>query len=345
MDLILTSKDGKEIRTQDFKKFDVDTADTKDFELTIPTEEYDEFLSVGARLFVPNTEYGGIIGGRAVVTSENELTLKGHTWRGLIAYKIISPPSGQAYKIVSGELNTIIRGLITDAGIDDLFRVPETSTGITLTNYQFNRYIDLYRGIEKMLNEVQNIGQNPPYRMNFEYVQQQNGTSGYVKLEAKPCVDYSDTIELSQDSELNFKIEQVRNGVNHLICLGGGELTARVVRHLYADIEGNISQTQSLFGVDEITDIYDYGSAEDVTTLINDGIKQLQELTNNNSFEMDAASLDINVAIGDTIGGRDYITGMVCKDKITNKIYKVEDGNEAVEYRIGGQATDFPIIE
>lgn len=345
MDLILTSKTGKEIRSQDFKQFDVDVADTKDFELTIPTEIYDTALGYGARLYVPRTEYGGIIGGRLVDTGENEVTLKGYTWRGMLANKIISPPSGQAYKVVSGELNNILRGLIADANLNSLFSVPNVSTGITLSNYQFARYIDLYSGIERMLNEVQSIGSNPPYRMDIKYMQAQDGANSHVQLQAKPCIDYSDTIELSQDNELNFRIEQVRNGVNHLICLGSGQLAQRIVRHLYANTAGKISTTQTQFGVDEIVDIYDYGSAESATALVNDGIKHFKELVNNSSFEMDAATLNLDVAIGDTIGGRDYITGMTCKDKITNKIYKVENGVEAVEFKIGGEETDFAVIE
>jgi hypothetical protein len=34
------------------------------------------------------------------------------------------------------------------------------------------------------------------------------------------------------------------SGVNHLICLGSGELQNRIVVHLYVDADGNISQTQ-----------------------------------------------------------------------------------------------------
>lgn len=340
--LILTAKDGKEIREQPCERFDCDVADTKDFELEIRIADYDDKFVDGAMIFVPGTEYGGIIKCKKVDTRQDNIVFSGYNWRGVLYNKIISPPAGQGHKIVNGELNFILRGLIQDANLGDFFYVPEIDSGITLTNYQFDRYISLYNGIEKMLNQVQNIGQNPAYRMDIQYIQGEYGRSGYLQLQALPCEDYSEEIELSQDSELNFVIEQVRNGVNHLICLGSGELAQRVVRHLYADINGNISTTQTLFGVDEVVAVYDYSSVEDEASLISEGVKHLQDSTNYDSFAMDAATLDIDVAIGDKIGGRDYVTGMVCVDYITNKIYRVEGNKVSIEYKIGGEQKDEP---
>ena len=51
-------------------------------------------------------------------------------------------------------------------------------------------------------------------------------------------------------------------GINHLICLGLGELKNRTVIHLYADANGVISRTQTQFGSDEVTNVYDYAGAE-----------------------------------------------------------------------------------
>lgn len=342
--VILSTKLGREVRVLEFRKYDVDLTNEMTFELTIPMDFYQDDLSKGARIFVPGTEYGGQIGRLKVKTDEDAVMVGGLSWRGMLYYKVIQPPSGQAYKIVSGELNAILRGLIAEAGLDKLFYVPNIDTGITLTNFQFDRYTTLYDGIEKMLNLVQQTYANA-YRMDLKYIQGENGEVGYIQFQALPVVDYSETVELSQDSQLDFIIEQIRNGVNHLILLGNGELATRTVRHLYVDVKGRISTTQTQFGVDEVCAIYDYPSAENVSTLITDGKKRLQEIMDNEKFEMNAAIMEDDIAIGDKIGGRDYITGIVCTDYITNKIYTVENGVEKIEYTIGGEKKDETVIE
>lgn len=142
--VILAAKTGREIRMLEFKKYDVDMTNEKDFELTVPTDMYRDDLTKGARVFVPGTEYGGQIGRLKVKTDEDIVIVGGLNWRGKLYYKIIQPPPGQAYKTVSGELNTILRGLIAEAGLDKLFYVPNIDTHVTLTNYQFDRYTTLY---------------------------------------------------------------------------------------------------------------------------------------------------------------------------------------------------------
>ena len=342
--VILATKQGREIRVLEFKKYDVDLTNEKNFELTIPTDLYRDDLAKGARIFVPNTEYGGTIGRLRVKTDEDVVVVGGLSWRGMLYYKVIQPPPGQSHKRVSGELNSILRQLIVEAGLERLFYVPVIDTGITLTNFQFDRYCTLYDGITKMLNLVQQTYADA-YRMDMKYIQGENGEVGYIQLQALPVVDYSETVELSQDSQLDFIIEQVRNGINHLILLGQGQLAERTVRHLYVNAAGKIVTSQTQTGVDEICEIYDYASAEDIQTLITEGTKRLNERMNYEKFEMNAASMDADIAIGDKIGGRDYITGIVCSDYITNKIYSIENGEEKIEYVIGGEKLDETIIE
>ncbi len=42
----------------------------------------------------------------------------------------------------------------------------------------------------------------------------------YILVEAVPITDYSAQIELSQDSRLNFTMDDKQNGVNHLVVTG-----------------------------------------------------------------------------------------------------------------------------
>lgn len=344
--VILTQKDGKEIGDiLNFEELDVDLTETKDFEFSIPVTEYSSQFEYGSRIFVPNTEFGGIIGTKENDTKAGVVIFKGRNWRGMLDKKIIVPPAGADYKVVSGELNSILRSLIQEAGLQNLFHVPYTDTGINITSFQFNRYCTLYDGIEKLLLKAPDYSAaGVGYKMDLMYVQQ-NNIAGYIKLEAKPIVDYSSQIELSQDSQLNFRVSQSRRNVNHLICLGQGELRQRTVIHLYTDEKGNISNTQVLFGEDEVVEIYENAGVETANALREEGIAKLLELTNGEAFEMDAASLAIDVAVGDKIGGRDYITGIVCSDFITNKVYKLQRNAIAIDYKIGGEKKDEVIIE
>lgn len=76
--------------------------------------------------------------------------LRGDTWRGMLAYRIIEPPSGQDHLVLSGELNTVIRELIGDR-FGGLFYVPEINTGITVSNWQMDRYVTLYDALMKLV--------------------------------------------------------------------------------------------------------------------------------------------------------------------------------------------------
>lgn len=326
--VILTESSGIEIRPLRFKKFDCDLNDTMDFELVLPAAEWQADLAYGNRIFVPGTEYGGIIGGRKTDTGEDTVTLIGRGWRGVLYYKIITPPAGQAYKTVSGELNTVLAGLISDAGLTALFSVSEENTGISVSNYQFDRYTTLLDGIYKMLKSV-------GYRLDVEYVEVEAG-AGYVKLAAVEAENYSDTIELSQDNRLNFTFEEIKNGINHLVCLGKGELTDRVVVDLYIQQDGSIGTTPYYTGLAEVAQVYDNTSAEDEADLTEKGTEELEKLTSKQTFKMDVETLNIEVEIGDIIGGRDYITGMSMSKPVVNKIYTEQDGKASKEYILEG---------
>ena len=200
--------------------------------------------------------------------------------------------------------------------------------GSVVTNYQFDRYCTLLAGITKMLKSV-------GYKLHIEYIQQERGQPGYVELSAVPIVDYSERLELSQDSRLNFVFDETKNGVNHLICLGKGELQERQVIDLYVQEDGSIGTTQYYTGIQEVVETYEDTSSES-DELEEKGREKLQELMNSTSFSMDVESLDMDVEIGDIIGGRDYVTGMYAAKPIAKKIYKVEGGKTSLEYEIEG---------
>ena len=150
-------------------------------------------------------------------------------------------------------------------------------------------------------------------------------------------MDYGDDVEISQDGQINFTSKTCQRGVNHLICLGKGDLKDRIVVHLYAQPDGSISQSQYYTGIDEIAEIYDNNNAE-ADTLTESGTQKLQELMNYQTFTAAANDSDnINIDIGDTISGRDYITGTYIKKPIAQKILKIKNQRVSVEYKLEGE--------
>ena len=309
---------------------DIDIAigsDENDYEVKIRQDRWDKRYVYGNIFYIKNTEFGGIIGRKKTNTAEDTISLYGRTWRGMLDKKIIRPPSGQDYRKVSGELNMVLNTIVTEK-FGDNFVVSQNDTGVSVTNYQFDRYCTLSAGIVKMLKSV-------GYKLHIEYIQQERGQPGYVELSAVQIVDYSERIELSQDSRLNFVFDETKNGVNHLICLGKGELQERQVVDLYVGKSGSIGKTQYYTGIQEVAETYEDTSSES-DELEEKGREKLQELMDSTSFSMDVESLGIEVEIGDIIGGRDYVTGMYAAKPIAKKIYKVSGGTASLEYEIEG---------
>lgn len=306
---------------------DIAIGEENNYEIKVRRDKWSSEYTFGNAFYIKETEYGGIIGEVDTNTAEDTISLLGMTWRGMLDKKIICPPPGSDYKTVSGELNLVLNDLVAEH-FDDYFVVLQVDTGVSVTNYQFDRYCTLLAGINKMLKSV-------GYRLQIRYIQQERGQPGYIELSAVPIVDYSEQIELSQDSQLNFTFRNCRNGVNHLICLGKGELQDRQVIDLYVQEDGSIGTEPYYTGVQEIAATYEDTSSE-TDELEEKGREKLQELMNSTSFSMDVETLNMDVAIGDIIGGRDYLTGLYAKKPIAKKIYKVEDGKTSLEYEIEG---------
>jgi hypothetical protein len=318
-DVIIASSDGVELRSMLYTKYDFEVGDAENsFLITCYRSEW-EPIPDDARVYIPGTEYGGIYKRLETNTKEGTIGVGGYTWRGMLQNKIICPPSGQNYATDSGELNQII-GTRVSAAFPGLFVGSAESTGVTVS-FQYGRYVTLYDGLKAMLKSV-------GYKLRIMYDQE----ACKVIVDAVPIVDYSNEIEYSSDMNADYYMTRDTSGVNHLVCLGDGELKDRVVVHLYMDGSGNISQRQTFFGVDEIAAVYDYAGAGR-SDLIQSGTDKLIDEKNVNEFIIELESVK-EVAVGDIVGGRDYITGMRMTAPITAKIVTWVKGIENVEYKL-----------
>lgn len=326
--LILTDVKGNEIRELEYSTFDFDMNDDMDFEIKMPSSDYKSDLVKGARVFCPDTEYGGIIGGLKTDSENGTITITGRTWRGITDKKIIRPASGKDYYIVSGDGNAILDALLKELGLKALFRVP-TSGGLSIDKWQFDRYCTLYEGLTKMYKSYD-------HKLRYAYKRGEKGVAGYVQISAEPVQDYSNRTEISQNNDVYFSLEQVYDRVNHLICLGKGELKDRTVLDLYLQGDGTIGTKQYYTGLNEVVETYDYPSVESVAELRSYGKEKLQKESNYQTMNMDIYDATFSALIGDIVGGRDYITGIYLKQPITNIIYKEERGISTIQYVVDG---------
>lgn len=318
-DIIVAAPDGTELRCMLFSEYDFEIGDEENsFLVTIPRPEW-ESVANDSRIYIPGTEYGGLYKRLESDTKNNSVAVGGLTWRGMLQKKIISPLSGQDYATDSGELNAIL-GARVSAAFPGLFVGSSESTGVTVS-FQYQRYVTMYDGLKALLKSV-------GYKMQIEYDQ----VLRKVVVSAVPIVDYSSEIEYSSDMSADYSMIIDRTGINHLVCLGSGELRNRIVVHLYVDGNGVISQTQTFFGENEIAEVYDYaGASRD--DLIQSGVDQLKGELNLNEFAIELES-EREVQIGDVVGSRDYITGYTVTAPITTKIVKFEDGFVNIEYKL-----------
>lgn len=327
---IIANESGEELGfIKNAINIDLDLGDTNDFEINLYANAWTEdMFNWRYRIYIPDTEYGGLLETRKTSTAENAVTWAGYTWRGLLSKKIIQPPSGQTHLTVNGEANTIIKSILGNR-FGSLFVVDSETSGIRISSYKFDRYCTLLSGLEKMLA-------TKGARLKIYYEQGDSAAmNGAVHLCAVKATDWSNELEYSQDGKLNFTTEDYRAGINHLICAGEGQGVERTVLHLYVQKNGSIGDIQYFKGLDERESLYSFTSAEDLEQLRKDGTERLKELMN---YKMLEATIDnIDIDIGDIVGGRDRITGMSLQKPVVNKILKTQDGKTEIEYKLKGE--------
>lgn len=265
MEVIYADKNRKDIGVLEGYDFDIAYGkDENDFSLKLDLSAHcckEEYY-----VYIEGTEYGGIIDRICPDTRNDTIEYQGRTWHGMLESKIIEPDVGQDFLVMSGEANNVLRALIRRMDLEDLFQVSTEDSGIEIINYQFNRYDKGYTSIRKML-----------YSVKAKLVMKYSGR--YIELSVMPLYDYSEDEEWDS-SQMSFVIKKNYHPVNHLICLGRGDLRNRKVIHLFADKNGGLQpygkvsnpyqdahyildkSKQILKGQDEVTDIYDLSNAE-----------------------------------------------------------------------------------
>ena len=344
MDLIYTDSSRADIGV--LKGYDFDLAygrDENNFECTIDIQ--DHCCTADSFIYIENTEYGGIVDDISVDTAAETVVYYGRTWHGILNSKIIVPLQAsetstddvtlkltdsdgnslvKVYLIISGDANDCLAWLINRIGLSSLFSV-DGLAGVDVEEFQFHRYCEGYDGILKMLKSA-------GLKLTMRY----DAVSRKTVLNAVPIADYAESSDISSDL-FDYKASRKYNSVNHLICLGQGELAERAVVHLYADENGNISTTQTQFGAAEYVAVYENTGDDSKKTLKADGKEALKELWAQEAMEVTFNDNDLEYDINDVVKTFDHVTGLTTTADITKKIVKITDDDLSIEYEAGGE--------
>lgn len=304
-------------------------ATDSEFVVKIQNQYYDSArYGIGCMLFAPDTEYGGIVRAINPQTEDKWIKLKGPTWRGLLEQQAFRPEVND-YIYLNGEANTVIRNTIARLDLRDTFTVSEELTSFVFSNYQVPLQSTLLEGL---VDGLASIGA----RLDIKYKQGRANDKGYVLLSAKPVVDYSKKIEISEDSAVKMDIEDNRNGVNHMIALGKGERAARDRVDLYVWPNGSIQKQPYYTGINRRTIYYENTSAESVAALETDARKKLEDLKNFKQLKMSIGDMDLE--LGDIVGGRERITNITMSSPVVKKTLNVTGkGRTTISYKLKGE--------
>lgn len=318
MDLVIADRDNRAyLVTRDFT-LDMQWGDDErgnDFELS----GVGGGLQGGDLAYIDGTEFGGVIDSAQVESDSSGVrTLyRGRTWHGVLMGKVVCPPSGESHTTAVGEANSAIAGLLAKCPPGDLFGASVSDSGLSLAEVRLPRFCTLYEALRRICRAAGG-------RLGI------SATSAGVRLECLPVVDWG---ELAEPGGVPFSADSVYRPVNHLVVLGKGEMELREVVHLFADSDGNISEEQSLFGMDERAEVYEL-SSEEGDGLIEKGAEKLASLQETDTVDIKLGP-SASVAVGDRVTAMVAWRGEKVTAEVTGMVIKCSDGKVSATPQTG----------
>ncbi len=307
---------GREIGFIDKVSGDFTIGTENTFQLSIPSSYG---IGRGYYVMIDGTEYGGMVDAMEIDTSQEFVTISGPTWHGLLAAQLVKPDAGSTYHTVSGELNAVLQSLIERIGLSERMMASSAPSGFSVSNYSFSRIstqMDAYTGIREMLKSA-------GAKLRIEY-------SSAERKAVLSAIERADHTKDGLDGErADFVIRQTRP-VNHLHCLGIGEGASRTTLDLYADAEGNISKTQTIFGMHHREEAFE-NSSSDAADLEESGIEHLKELQEAMSSCALVGADEGTYDIDDIVGGTSLEHGVTVVTSVAQKIATVSSDQIAFE--------------
>lgn len=260
--------------------------DENDFQLVVPMS--------GVRLYedqvvyIPGTEYGGVIDAIKVDTSAQMITYSGRTWHGILESKVLYPMQGNDYMYVSGEANEVLGKLLermnlVPGDLNELYVQP-TNSIITASTKDSGIYID-----GKITSESGNYAHGYSFIRDLLY---QNDAKPVIidgVISAKTLIDYSNSEDFLEGTD-QFTAKHKYNSINRLHCLGSGDLRNRFTIDLYLSEGGTLlpySRENPTRDSDYYTDITalaqstnpeDVENFEEIVSNMVTGIKEISDI-------------------------------------------------------------------
>ena len=319
MDL-LYSRDG--VLMGPVRRYSMDLAfgDPEENDLTLTVPVPDAALEVGDWVFHPGTEYGGIVDGADYDDQSEDptVTYRGRTWHGVLSKSILRPDAGADYLTVSGDVRSVLSSLVDRQGLSGVFEVVPGDAG-TVRSYRFARYADAYTGILSMLGSV---GMRLRVRKGL----------GRCELSAVRAVDLADVVD---DARMSIRVVAGRPEYNHLVCLGEGELSSRVVVDLYLTDGGEVTEDRAHAGEDDLQGTYESTGA-DRAKLVEGGTERLLGYYED-SMKVEADIPDgSGVTVGDTVTGRSGVVPVTVAAPVASVSVKSSyDSDPVASYSVG----------
>lgn len=211
--------------------------DENDFVLYVPVDGPTK-LKQNQIIYIPGTEYGGVIDSVQVDTQKRTIAYGGRTWHGIIENKILFPLPGHDYLTLQGDANAVLRQLLErmnlipgDLNEKDLEPVNPI---ISVSEEESNIWIDT-----RVSSASGNYAHGYTFIRNMLY---EAGAKPVIidgVLSAKPNLNYASQDDFIMETD-QFKAKRTYNTLTRLHCLGAGELRDRHTIDLYIDENGGI---------------------------------------------------------------------------------------------------------
>lgn len=318
--LVIASTDMvKRAATDDFTlDLEMGVGTDNDFELTTPERVYGL-----ETVFCPGTEYGGVVDDDEPVLGDDGESIKYHgsTWTGVLNQNVTRPPSGQSHMSVSGAPEECIAALLQSCGVGSPFAAVEGEQGSV--SYTVPRFATLYEAIVGALSSA---------GLALGMV----CADGEVRLYAKTPETIDETQGVGFDAKRGYR------PVNHLVVLGKGEMQAREVIDLYADADGAVSETQSIFGLAHRSEVYELSNKEG-DELKSDGMRKLEEYQEQRDSVRITVPEGVPVSIGDRLSATSPRYGIRASATVTGIVVEAGNGTVTVTPRTDGslEARDY----
>lgn len=316
MDIVYTDEVWNEQGYLEFYEFDLAYGNDENcFDIVVPSGID---VPMGALVYIDGTGWGGIVRGRTDSTMGDRptATVRGSTWHGILAESYICPAAGSHVE-VAGDANDAMREIVERQGLAAMFDVDSSPSGFDVS-YRFDRFADVYAGFRKMLAGV---------GAKLVVSKEPGGKPVLSAVEVERHIDDTDA------GRCRYRMED-GTPYNHIIGIGKGEMEDRAVVHRYADEQGAVSGTQTIFWPYERQYLHELSSSEEAE-LIEECDKKLAELQNVQTCELqlpDGESYDV----GDIVGIVDEWSGGSATSDVTKVIAKIDEyGVVSISNEIG----------